>query len=383
MPETNMPLKRVTYILSLIFKSLEYEWIVRYLDRSKIELSFILLNPTTCELQNFLIDHGIPTYHVPFNGKKSYPRALFKVWRILTKIKPDAVNCNLLDANIIGLTAAKLCGVRQRIYTRHHSSFHHVFFPKGRYYDYYANALASTIVAVSMTVKQVLVDYENVTAEKIVIIPHGFGIQDFDHVGPERVDALRSKYGLREKSPVIGCISRYIYWKGVQYIVPAFREILKQFPNAILLLANARQGQFTSVIAGLLKDIPDDSYREIEFESDILAWYKLLDVFVHVPIDDHSEAFGRIYPECMAAEVPMVCTISGIAHELVEDGNNAIVVPYENAHAIAEAMAMILKDHTLACRLAKNARKSVEAKFSIERQKAQLEKLYLNRNEGI
>ena len=126
---------KVTYILSLIFKSLEYEWIVRYLDRSKIELSFILLNPGSTELEIFLIDNAVEVIRVPFKGKKSYPSALIECYNILRRIKPNYINCNLLDANVIGLTAGFLAGIKNRVYTRHQSTFHHVYFPKGKLYD--------------------------------------------------------------------------------------------------------------------------------------------------------------------------------------------------------------------------------------------------------
>lgn len=372
---------KVVYILSLIFKSLEYEWIVRYLDRSKIELVFILLNPIPSELQQWLIDNGIKTYYIPFHGKKSYPRCLYKTIKILKHERPDFVNCNLLDANMIGLTAAWMTGVKNRVYTRHHSTFHHVYFRKGRYYDYYANGLATQIVAVSSLVKKVLVEYEGVPSEKVRLIPHGFGIPDFERVGVEEVEGLRKKYAIQDKGPIIGAISRYIEWKGVQYIIPAFVEILKEFPDAVLLIANARQGTYTPQILSLLAEVPPESYREIEFESNIIAFYRLLDVFVHVPIDDHSEAFGRIYPEALASGVPMVCTISGIAHDIIHDQKNAITVPHKDSSAIAHAIKLILSDGTLWESLSKEAKKTAAKYMNMDIQKGLLEKLYLGIND--
>ena len=371
---------KVTYILSLIYKSLEYEWIVRYLDKSKIELTFILLNPKETDLQQWLIDNNVRTYHVPFFGKKSYLRCLVDVYRILKKEKPDFVNCNLLDANMVGLSAACLAGVPNRIYTRHHSTFHHVYFRKGRIYDYFSNAVATQIVAVSSLVQRVLTESERVPAKKVKLVPHGFGIPDFEHVAPERIDYLKAKYRIQGKSPVIGVISRYIEWKGVQYIIPAFNEVLKKLPNAVLIIANARQGAYTPVISRLLNELPQESFREIEFESDIIAFYKLLDVFVHAPIDDHSEAFGRIYPEALASGVPLVCSISGIAHDIVNHRKNALVVPHKDSTAIARSILHIIEDKDLARSLSKSAKETALKKMEMNIQKAKLEELYLGAN---
>lgn len=370
-------MRKVTYILSLIFKSLEYEWIVRYIDQSQIQLSFILLNPTPSELEDFLLDNKIQTHRVTFKGKLSYLPAIAKTYRLLRQIKPDMVNCNLLDANLIGLTAARFAGVRRRIHTRHHSTFHHVYFPKGKIYDWYSNYLSTEIVAVSSVVENVLTSYEGVPNSKVRIIHHGFGMDDFNSVNEERVNKLRDKYRLDNSRPIVGSISRYIHWKGVQYIIPAFRRILEVHPKAVLLLANARQGANTDQITGLISKLPADSYREIEFESDVLAFYKLLDVFIHVPIDSHSEAFGRIYPECMFSGIPMVCTLSGIANDIVKHDVNALVVPYKDADSISLAVLRILADDELSKRLVDEAKATAALMMSMEKQKYLLEKLYL------
>ncbi|MCB0496869.1 MAG: glycosyltransferase family 4 protein [Cyclobacteriaceae bacterium] len=370
---------KVTYILSLIFKSLEYEWIVRYLDKSKIELSFVLLNPVKSELEEFLIDNDIEVTRITFKGKISYPKALFQTYRILRRINPDYINCNLLDANLIGLTAGYFAGVKNRIHTRHHSTFHHVYFPKGKIYDYYSSFLSTEIVAVSSLVKKVLVEKEGVLPVKVRVIPHGFGLEDFNSVSKDRVKHLKEKYNIGERSPIIGVISRYIEWKGVQYIVPAFKEVLINYPNAILLIANARQGKNTANVIKLLKEIPAETYREIEFESDIIAYYKLLDVFIHTPIDDHSEAFGRIYPESLASGVPLVCTISGIAHDIIKHDYNALVVPHQNSHEIANAVNRILSSESLRQNISNNARETAKEYSDMKIQKRLLEDLYLGK----
>ena len=368
---------KVTYILSLIFKSLEYEWIVRYLDKSKIELSFILLNPKHSELEQFLIDNNIDVTRITYKSKKSYPKALFQSYKILKRIRPHHINCNLLDANLIGLTSGYLAGIKNRIHTRHHSTFHHVYFPKGKFYDYYSNFLSTKIVAVSSLVKKVLVEKEGVSPKKVNVIPHGFGLEDFSSITQERISHLKQKYNIGKSKPIIGVISRYIEWKGVQYIIPAFKEILLNHPNAILLIANARQGKNTENVLKLLKEIPKEAYREIEFESDILAFYKLLNIFIHAPIDDHSEAFGRIYPESLASGIPLVCTISGIAHDIIQHNHNAMVVAHKNSNEIASAVSKILSSGKLRQNLSKNARETAIKYSDMNIQKQLLEDLYL------
>ena len=105
-----------------------------------------------------------------FNGKKSsYPRLILKLYNLFKEQKPEIVHAHFLDATIISLTAALLAGVKHRIYTRHHSTYHHKFAKKGVLYDKYSNMLATTIIAVSGVVEKVLLQNEQVPKRKIIM----------------------------------------------------------------------------------------------------------------------------------------------------------------------------------------------------------------------
>ncbi|WP_146895290.1 glycosyltransferase family 4 protein [Adhaeribacter aerolatus] len=370
--------KSVVYIISDIDKALAFEWVATYLDKQKFDLSFILISPKETVLEKYIHALGLNVYRVISNGKKDWPKAIFQVYGLLRKINPAVIHCHLIQANIIGLTAGKLAGVKKRIYTRHHSSFHHVYFPKGVLWDKLSNILATHIVAISGNVKDVLINWEKADENKVTVIPHGFLLNGFLEVPAEGVISLKKRHNLEDTDigKVIGVISRYTELKGIQYIIPAFKNILKLYPDSVLVLANAT-GDYKSAIQELLKEIPERNYREITFESDIMALYKLFDVFVHVPIDSHSEAFGQTYVEALAAGIPSVFTLSGIANEFIKDQENALVVDYQNAEAIYIAILQILENEDLRNKLIQNGRKEVFNRFGLERFIQSLEELYL------
>jgi glycosyltransferase involved in cell wall biosynthesis len=366
---------KVTYIISDINKALAFEWVAEYLDKQKFTISFILLNPGGSVLEEHLINQSYTVYGVCCRGKKDWPSAIGKTYRLLKKIKPDVIHCHLLQANIIGLTAAKLAGIKRRIYTRHHSSLHHVYFKKGVWGDKLANKLATDIVAISGVVKKILIDWERVGSEKVILIPHGFLLEYFQEVTRERIDSFRARHQLKERDFVIGVISRLTEWKGVQYIIPGFERFLKIHPRAILLLLNAK-GDFETKIQQLLNNIPAENYRLIVFENDIAAAYKAMDVFVHTPIDEHSEAFGQTYVEALAAEVPSIFTRSGIATDFIVDQGNALVVPFKDSEAVFEKIKFIYDYPELARKMALQGKKDVNEKFGIDKMISALEELY-------
>jgi glycosyltransferase involved in cell wall biosynthesis len=366
---------KITYIISLIDKAFAFEWLAEYLDKGTFSPSFILLNPGSSQLESYLRRKSIPVKTIRFMGKKSYPSALFRIWWNLILKRPDIIHCHLFDACILGLLAGKLAGIKRLIFTRHHSKIHHSTNPSGLKWDKLCNLLATDIIAISKNIEEILIQMDKANAGKIKLINHGFDFSYFVRVDKERLFKLRTKYNLREDHyPVIGVISRYTEWKGIQYIIPAFNALTNHYPRAHLLLANT-YGDYEKEIRMLLRELPAGSFTEIPFEEDLSALYGLFTLFIHVPVDPISEAFGQTYIEALISGIPSVFTLSGIAREVIQNHHNGIVVDYKNSDEIFTAMMKILTDDSFREKLREGGRKSVRG-FSIESHLRSLENLY-------
>lgn len=368
--------KRVVYVVSDIDKALSFEWVADRLDKSIFDLYFVLLNPGASELEQFLIEQQVPVKNIRCASKKDWPLAFAGLLRFLFRIKPDVVHCHLFTANILGLLAAKLTGVPLRLYTRHHSDYHFRYFPKGVKWDKLCNHLAHRIIAPSQVVKDVLVDREGVASEKVSVVHHGFDFAYFESVDAERVAALKSRYNPQQKKPVIGVISRFTELKGIQYIIPAFKHVLGRYPDACILFFNARGDYQATLHQQLESSLPQGSYKTIAFENDLAGIYRLFDVFVQVSTDKSIEAFGQTYVEALAAGVPSVFTLAGIAHDFVQHKHNAWVVSFNNSEQIEQGIVTLLNDPIFSEKLILNGRKDVEQLFSIDQMIRSLESIY-------
>ena len=238
------------------------------------------------------------------------------------------------------------------------------------------NFLSTHIIAISENVKNILIKEEGVEPGKIRLIHHGFDLEKFTSVKPEEIRSLSLKYNPTNKKPVIGIVARYSHWKGIQYTIAAFKELLKDYPNALLLLANAKKGDYKNEIAALLSQLPQDSFYEIEFEHNLFALYQLFNVYVHIPIDPELEAFGQTYIEALAAGIPSVFTNSGVAREFIYDGKNAIVVDFQSSEQVHKSIVRLLEDIALRETLIQNGKKDVKELFSLEKMIYNLEELY-------
>ena len=370
-----LPCIRVTYVISNIDKAIAFEWIADRLNSERIITSFILLNPGVTRLEEFLQYRQIPFKYIRFHGIREFPAAFLKTLIYLCRNRPHVVHCHLFEASLIGLAAALICGVKKRIYTRHHSTYNHQFNRKGIKYDRIINNMSTQIVAISQNVRNILINKEGARQGKLRLIHHGFDLDKFWCAEKSRLIKLQSKYHVKRHYPVIGVIARWIEWKGIQYIIPAFKELLKDYPNALLLLANAN-GPYKATIEELLSGIPIDNYRIIPFEEDLFTLYHLFDIYVHSPVDAQIEAFGQTYVEALAAGIPSVFTLSGVAHEFITHEQNALVVGYRDSEAIYQGIARILEDEDLKMRLISNGVESVK-RFSLDTMINSLEQLYL------
>ena len=112
--------------------------------------------------------------------------------------------------------------------------------------------------------------------------------------------------------------------------------------------------------------------------DELLPYYRRADVLAMPACIRNQDADGipTVLIEAMAMEIPVVATrVSGIP-ELVVDGETGLLVPPDDAPALAEALARLLQDQDLARRLARAGRDLVVAQYRGETSARQLCRLF-------
>ena len=361
--------------ISNVTKAMEHEWFAEQIERDRFDLRFVLFNARNSALQNYLIDKGFlcQNYDLP-NKLLMLPYIFYFAIRVFLW-RPVFIHCHLFHASLIALPAGRLAGVRQRISTRHHSDLQHTYHPHAVKYDLLNNQMSTHIIALSTIVKEILTQRERVPETKVTVIAHGLPLKILSEtIGSDRIEKLRQKYRIAEDRLVIGVISRFVEFKGVHYILPAFKKLLLLYPDTLLILANTG-GNFEENILELLKEIPQKNILQIHFEADAAALFKCFDVFVHTPVNSTLEAFGQVYIEAMAYEVPIICTKSGIACELLEHQRNALICEYRDSASIYENLLLLLQNATLKKQIVESAKSDVNT-FTFEQKIKKITALY-------
>lgn len=364
----------IVYIISDVHHSKYFEWLASsWSEHISSPLEIILINGENGRLHQHLNEVGIPVHIVNVSSRWSW-RGMKTIKELLLTIRPGVVHTHLLTASILGLVAAKRAGIQSRIHTRHHSTFHHDYHPRWVRVDRWLSSLSKHIVAISNVVQRVLVDRENVDSSKVIRIPHGFQLDWFAATQGD-CQSMRQSWMVGDRT-VIGVVSRMMELKGIRCIVEGFQAYLVNNPNAVLVFMGTAGSDKEELIGFIRRQLKPEQYRLLDHVDRMNVAYRCCNCIVHVPITPEVEAFGQIYVEAMASEVPLICTVSGIAHELIDGGKNAVVVDYNSGKEIGLALEKVMTDEGLRDRLITNGTRTIQS-YNFQAHMGKLKELYV------
>jgi len=336
-----------------------YDAIVEEFSEMEIDLYCAYFGCETSPLQIFANSILVETVKYPVSTKFELVRSFVKFMILCRKVSPTAVIGFGQTATILGLSGAITTTKAKRVYFRQHTSSNKIRrFSKGHFYDLFSNFLAQNIIVSNKNTYSYLVREENVNAQKLVICEFGFPIDYFTSNCAERVLELKHKYRIASELFVVGIVSRITPIKGVIFTITAFSQFLQSNPNSVLVIANA-MGAKPKDINALIATIPEKNIRVLDRETDMAAVYGSMDVLIHVPISSEVESYGLVYVESFLSGLPTIITLSGIAHEIAEDGKNCLIVDYQDSDGIYNALVKLHGDESLRLILGRNSRQTV------------------------
>lgn len=200
-----------------------------------------------------------------------------------------------------------------------------------------------------------------------VIINNGLKDQ-YKKLSPKKKDLIRAKYFISPETKVIVFAGRLDEVKGVKYLIRAFRKILFDHPDTLLMIAG--DGDFSS----LLKEA-EDIWSKIVFTGKIdkkklYELYRIADIGV---VSSLHEEFGNVVVEMMMHKLPVIVGDTGGPSEIVEEGLSGLKVPVVkrkgqrciDVKCLASRIDLLLKDSDFAAKLGEDARKRFLEKYEL------------------
>ena len=217
--------------------------------------------------------------------------------------------------------------------------------------------LADRVITSGEAIRSLVIE-AGVDPGRVTAIPAGVDLAEFTG-GSDDGHAMRESLGLAR--PVIGSVAMFRGSKGHAHLLDAFATVHTRHPAARLLLVG--DGIRRPWVEGLAKD---RGLGEVVvftgFRADVPLLLRAMDCFVLA--STRTEGVPQSLLQAFAAGVPVVASAIGGIPEIVKDGETGILVPPEDAAALARAIELVLSDASGAAARARRARRLVEERFS-------------------
>jgi glycogen synthase len=197
------------------------------------------------------------------------------------------------------------------------------------------------IIACSQFMADEIKRYFMVPHEKIDVIPNGVDPAPFEAAGEEITPSFRALYA-RPDQKIVFSVGRMVHEKGLQVLIGAAPEILAERPSTRFVVAG--MGPALDWLRKMAWDIGvGENFLFPGFVSDEDR-NRLFAMSACAVFPSLYEPFGIVALEAMAAGCPVIVSRVGGLAEVVEHGETGLLVPPDDAKAIADRVLQTLND---------------------------------------
>ena len=319
----------------------------------------------------YAYEHGVNPIIVHELSRSINPlkdlKALWVIYGIIKREKPDIVHTHTAKAGFLGRLAAILAGVPVRVHTFH-----------GHVFDGYFNKITAKVfiaierflarfttkvIAVSNSVaNDISMKYNIMPKDKIAIIPLGFDLEKF-FAADRHKGQLKKELGLADDILLIGIIGRLVPIKNHKMFLDA----------AKIILATSRYSLATKFIIvgdGELRQELENYTVQLGIKENVifLGWRK-----------DLENIYADLDIVCLTSlneGTPVSLTdVRGAAHRIganhggglsdkANDGINGLLVPSGDVNSFKTAIMNLLEDSARRIRIGSNGREFVKIDFN-------------------
>lgn len=306
---------------------------LRHADRSEFETLVAL--PGGSALADPIRALDVPVREIDGMADRSLaPKAVPALCRVIGEVRPDIVHTH---GSLSGRIAARMKGCKA-VYTKHCA------FPPGRLLSSPPGKLASRaldkllgggIIAMGDAARDVLVQ-TGVPAKKITVLLNG--VSPLPRPTPEDRAAARAKYGLEPEDFVLGILARIESYKGHAILLDAAKELLDQGRRVKVLIAGTGGGE--ADVRKQAQALPPGAVIFAGFIQQVEQVLWAMDAQVNASTE--SEASNLSLLEGMSIGLPAIASDVGGNPLHIFDGQNGLVVPKGDSHALAAAAARLM-----------------------------------------
>lgn len=288
--------------------------------------------------------------------------------RLFRDLGPDIVHVQYVAPGFVPIVGARLAGVKKVLATVHQPGRTHGW--KERLILRSAARLCTLFFCVSRSAEEswfgdsALFDQELYKKGRRHFTL--YNAVDTERIarasGSEDVETLCTALGLRGKR-VVGYVGRLRWEKGPEVLVEAFARVVKEVPEAVLLMVG--DGPDRESLGERAKCLGIDDkiiWMGQKPQEEVFRLYGLMDILA---MPSFFEGFGLTAAEAMAAGVPVVASNVDGLNELVIGNITGLVFPTGNTEKLSACMAKLLVQGELRVSIIEKARQFIVKSFDL------------------
>jgi glycosyltransferase involved in cell wall biosynthesis len=303
-------------------------------------------------------------------GRRGWVR---RATALVRQRRPDLVHTTLFEADLVGRVAAaaarvpvvsSLVTVGYGRAERQEPGIRRSRLLGAQLADIATARLVRRFHAVSHHVADVMAPRLLVPRSRVDVVPRGRDPETLGTRSPERATRAKAMLGPASGSPLLLAVARQEYPKGLDVLLRALPAVRAEYP-AVHAVVAGREGHHTADLHVLADQLHlKGAVTFLGSRSDVADLLCAADVFV---LPTRREGFPGAVLEAMALEAPIVATAIPSVSEAVVAGEHALLVPPDDAGALAAAIVAVVASPEAARQRALAARSRFEECFTIER----------------
>jgi glycosyltransferase involved in cell wall biosynthesis len=346
--------------------------IIRYLPRNRFRPSVVTFNVKPRSVR-ILRELECPLYVFPLRRTYGWSglKTALRLRRLLAAKSPGIVHTFFETSNTWGGLITKLSFGPMLVSSRRDMGV--LRSTKHRLAYKVINLLSDRVLAVSQEVRRFCIECEQIRPDKVLTVYNGVDLSWVDRADDGGV--LRKKLELDKASRLVTTVANIRRLKGLDVFIKAAAIVRSRVKSAVFAIAGwPNEPQYFAELQQLVADLGlQSSVRFLGEMENVFPLLKQSDVFCLL---SRTEGFSNALLEAMACQLPCVATRIGGNAEAIDNGSNGYLVPTEDAQAAADRVATLLESPERASQIGQAARRTVEAKFTVENMITQLIKAY-------
>lgn len=300
----------------------------------------VMISADGAELNDVIASENCRHIMVPMTRKITPVqdlKCLLQLIKIFKREKPGIVHTHTPKAGLLGMLAAKFCGIKVRIHT---VAGMPLMVEKGFklrlliFIEKLTYRAANHVWPNSKSLYDYIVAHRFTSLKKLHIIckgsTNGINTSRFNTavLNKKNIEEIKAGIQYTEGFVYLLCIGRLVADKGIVELVHVFESLQKKHSRLKLILV----GDYESG----LDPLPGDIVQQIQADPGIIhiSWTQQVEYYMHIAtlfvFPSHREGFPNVLLQAGAMQLPIICSRIPGNIDIVEHGKTGLIFETAN-----------------------------------------------------